>query len=330
MRVLPRWRRGDTLMFIEYFNHKLCILNSYKKIHKSGKDMAQKRSEKKMAKRVERRLMRKERRGTGKRGEKTRKAISNFIIKKRSIVPNIITMSNMTMGFFAIILASKGDDKSLAMAGIFVFFGTLFDAIDGAVARAMHVESPVGVQLDSLADGIAYGIAPAAIAYNSYLRHLSSSGLFIDSGMLIALIYPICAVYRLARFNIGAADDDHTGFNGLPSPAAGIIIAIIPALKVHDFMFLIPYTITFPWEVFVAIYVVVSLLMVSRVDYTKLFAVIYKKGKVFLILTIVLIILGVALFTVWAVFAAVSIYTIIGLLIYGIKLVKNKKQSAAS
>ena len=102
-----------------------------------------------------------------------------------------------------------------------VFLGTLFDAVDGAVARAMHVASPVGVQLDSLADGIAYGIAPAVIAYQAYLKKLPSGGNVIDFGMFIALIYPICAIYRLARFNIGAEEDDHTSFNGPPVAGRG-------------------------------------------------------------------------------------------------------------
>lgn len=292
--------------------------------------MVQKRSEKRKEKRAEKRVARREKSGGEKRSVKTRRAISNFIINKRSIVPNIITMSNMTMGFFAIILASRGDDLSLALAGIMVFLGTLFDGIDGAVARAMHVESPVGVQLDSLADGIAYGIAPAVIAYNSYLKQLSTGGLLIDSGMLIAVIYPICAIYRLARFNIGATEDDHTGFSGLPSPAAGIIIACVPVLKVPNFMFIFPFTITLPWPVFVSIYVIVGLLMVTRIDYSKVFTVIARKGKIFLILTLIVIILGVALFSVWAIFGALTVYVIFGIIIYIVKLITKKKRVKAA
>src|SRR5208337_2812472 len=162
--------------------------------------MADRRIGKKKGKGIVKRFSRRGRKVKKNRSAKTRRAIGNYIIKKRSIVPNIITMSNMTMGFFAIILASRGDVKSLALAGILVCIGSLFDAVDGAVARAMRVESSVGVQLDSLADGIAYGIAPAVIAYQAYLSRLPQNGLYIDSGMLIALIYPICAIYRLARF----------------------------------------------------------------------------------------------------------------------------------
>ncbi|HOT45304.1 MAG TPA: CDP-diacylglycerol--serine O-phosphatidyltransferase [Spirochaetota bacterium] len=289
--------------------------------------MATNRSEKRSAKRAERRASRSEKKAArGQRSAKTRRAIGDFIVQKRSIVPNMITMSNMTMGFFAIILASRGDARSLAVAGIMVFLGTLFDAVDGAVARAMHVASPVGVQLDSLADGIAYGIAPAVIAYQAYLSKLPSGAAMIDFGMFIALIYPICAIYRLARFNIGAEEDDHTRFCGLPSPAAGILIALVPVLEIPDFLSVLKLTVSFPWQVFIAIYVVISLLMVSRVDYSKVFPDIYRiGGKPFLVLAIILAILGIGLFSAWAIFWFMSLYTVIGMVFYAIKLIRRRK-----
>jgi CDP-diacylglycerol--serine O-phosphatidyltransferase len=289
--------------------------------------MAIKRSEKRLARREERKMARGDKKaGRRKRAGKTRRRIGDFIVQKRSIVPNMITMSNMTMGFFAIILASRGDARSLALAGILVCIGTLFDAVDGAVARAMHVESPVGVQLDSLADGIAYGIAPAIIAYQAYLSKLPKSGLFFDTGMLIALIYPICAIYRLARFNTGAAEDDHLGFCGLPSPPAGILIAAIPALEVPDFMFLVKYTVSFPIEVFIPIYLVVALLMVSHVDYTKTPALIYRKGRFVLVLAIIAMILLISVFSMWFVFAMIAVYILAGLILYLVKLIRKKNQ----
>jgi CDP-diacylglycerol--serine O-phosphatidyltransferase len=290
--------------------------------------MAIKRSEKKSGGKPGQRFRRGRHKAKKNRSARTRRAIGNFIIKKRSIVPNIITMSNMTMGFFAIILASRGDVKSLALAGILVCIGSLFDALDGAVARAMRVESPVGVQLDSLADGIAYGIAPAVIAYQAYLSRLPQSGLYIDSGMLIALIYPVCAIYRLARFNITAAEDDHIGFSGLPSPAAGILISSIAALSVPDFMFLLKFTITFPLELFIPIYVLTGFLMVSRIDYSKTTALIYRKGKFFLVLTVIGALLLLAIFSMWSVFAIVSIYIISGIIVYCVKLFRKKKKTA--
>ncbi len=292
--------------------------------------MATHRSDKRSSKRAEQRIKVGEKKAArGKGAGKTRRAIGDFIVKKRSIVPNMITMSNMTMGFFAIILAARGDAKSLAVAGIMVFLGTLFDAVDGAVARAMHVESSVGVQLDSLADGIAYGIAPAVIAYQAYLSKLPSGGSMIDFGMFIALIYPICAIYRLARFNIGAEEDDHTRFNGLPSPAAGIVIALIPVVEIPDFLSVLKITLSLPWQAFIAIYMVISLLMVSRVDYSKVFPDIYRiGGKPFLVLSIIIAILFIGLMSAWAVFGFMCLYTVVGIVLYAIKLVKRGRTKA--
>ncbi len=259
----------------------------------------------------------------GARGQRTR-AIGNFIINKRSIVPNIITMTNMTMGFFAIIYASRGDARSLAIAGILIFIGSLCDASDGAVARAMHVESPVGLHLDSLADGIAYGIAPAVIAYQAFLSKLPESMFGLDSGMLLALIYPICAIYRLARFNIAAEDDEeHNGFTGLPSPAAGIIISSIPALPLSVLPFIGRLDFQFPLEVFIPLYVVVSLLMVSHVDYSKLFYDLYRKGKIVAVTTVVVVILLLVFFRMWSVFVTASLYMFAGLVIYAVRHVRK-------
>jgi CDP-diacylglycerol---serine O-phosphatidyltransferase len=195
----------------------------------------------------------------------------------------------------------------------------------------MHVESPVGVQLDSLADGIAYGIAPAVIAYQGYLKFLQpTSNMYIDAGMLIALVYPICAIYRLARFNIGAAEDDHSGFTGLPSPAAGILVASIPAVAVPDFMFLTKFTVTCPLEVFIPVYIIVGLLMVTRIDYSKTFAVIAKKGKVFLVLTVITMLLLISVFGMWFVLVMISTYILIGLLFYLVRLIRKKKSRTAA
>ena len=292
--------------------------------------MGTKGSEKRMLRRAEKERARRERGEKAGRSGKTRRAIGNFIVEKRSIVPNMITMSNMTMGFFAIILASKGDPRSLALAGILVCVGTIFDAIDGAVARAMHVASPVGVQLDSLADGIAYGIAPAVIAYQAYLSRLPGSGFFVDAGMLIALIYPICAIYRLARFNIGALEEEQKGFTGLPSPAAGILIAVIPSLEIPDFMFLVKFTLSFPLWVFVPVYVITGLLMVSRIDYGKTMAAIFRKGRVVLVLTIIAGILLFSLFSMWSIFFVIAAYIAIGVVQYVVKLIGRRRPQAAA
>jgi CDP-diacylglycerol---serine O-phosphatidyltransferase len=233
--------------------------------------------------------------------------------KKRSIIPNFITISNMIMGFLAIIYANRGDMEGLSIAGVLVFAGSFFDLADGALARALDVESPIGVELDSLADAVTYGIAPGIIAYYFYLNTLPEIFHGFNLGMLLALLFPICAVYRLARFNVA---DKSSGFSGLPSPAAGIMIASVPALATAHIPFLGDASFTMPIEYYIILYIVTALLMVSRIDYNKLFSDIAKKGKGPLIVVAILMVILFCIFWMWAVFLATALYIASGLVKY--------------
>ncbi|HOO70404.1 MAG TPA: CDP-alcohol phosphatidyltransferase family protein [Spirochaetota bacterium] len=238
---------------------------------------------------------------------------------KRSIIPNFVTMSNMIMGFLAIIYANRGDSESLAIAGILVFAGSFFDLTDGAIARALDVESPIGVELDSLADAVTYGIAPAIIAYYFYLNTLPEICCGFNLGMILALLFPVCAIYRLARFNVA---DKMNGFSGLPSPAAGIVVASVPCLVTIELPFFGQAGFTMPVEYYIPLYVIAAILMVSRVDYNKLFSDIAKKGKVASIVTLIVLIIVFLLFQMWAVFAIAFLYLITGIVRYIIKFNK--------
>jgi len=230
-------------------------------------------------------------------------------------------MSNMVLGFLAIIFASTGDPRSIATAGIMIFAASFFDFFDGAAARALGVASPIGVQLDSLADEIAYGIAPGFIAYQAYLSKLPEIGMGINWGMVIAPIFPICATYRLAKFNIEGSEEE--GFTGLPSPAAGILIGSIPALAYSNIPFIGRVDVQIPIQLFVPLYAIVALLMVSEVDYTKIFADIMKKGKAAIMITLVLIILFLYYFNMWSVFGITFLYIVVGIAAYVIKKIKR-------
>jgi CDP-diacylglycerol--serine O-phosphatidyltransferase len=242
--------------------------------------------------------------------------------KKRAIIPNAFTMGNMIMGFFAIIFASRYDaDQSnyetIAVAAILIFIGSLFDASDGAIARALKVQSEIGEQLDSLADGITYGIAPGVIAYKAYLYQLPEIGNGIDVGMLVAIIFPVCAIYRLAKFNV--SDDDTPGFKGLPSPAAGIIASSVPALWMMESVFFGDMGYKMGLELYIGLFVVTALLMVSNIDYNKLFSDIYKKGRAPFAIALVLVVLLLVFFKMWAVFMVSLIYAVLGILVYFFK-----------
>jgi CDP-diacylglycerol--serine O-phosphatidyltransferase len=235
--------------------------------------------------------------------------------KKRSIVPAFFTMGNMVMGFVSIIFSSRYDPQDgnvdcLVIAGVLIFVASIFDMFDGAVARALDVESELGMQLDSLADAVAYGIAPGILAYHSYLYMFPEKFGILGPGIVIASVYPICAVYRLARFN---CEESGQSFTGLPSPAAGVLIGSISAIMVSDQPFFGEVTFVMPLYVYSAVYLFAAYLMVSEFDYRKLFSDLWKKGLAVRVITPTVIILLLVFFKTWSIFVVASAYIIWGL-----------------
>lgn len=239
--------------------------------------------------------------------------------EKRALIPNSFTMTNMVLGFIAIIIASEdypvfAGMSNPALAGIMIFVASFFDFLDGSVARALKVENPIGAELDSLADAISYGIAPGFIAYKAFLSQIPQFGL------LISVIFPICAVYRLARFNIGSEEN---GFSGLPSPAAGITVSIAASLSTVEFPFFGVVQFDFPLIAYVPLFILSALLMVSKVDYKKLFSEILKQGKAASIITVIILLLLLFCFRQWAIFGFTVVYVAFGLILYMGKLFRK-------
>jgi CDP-diacylglycerol--serine O-phosphatidyltransferase len=236
--------------------------------------------------------------------------------KKKSIVPAFFTMGNMVMGFVSIIFSSRynhqdGNVDCLVIAGVLIFVASIFDMFDGAVARALDVESELGMQLDSLADAVAYGIAPGILAYHSYLYKFPEQFGILGPGIVIASVFPICAVYRLARFN---CEESGQSFTGLPSPAAGVLIGSISAIMVSDQPFFGEVTFVMPLYAYSAVYLFAAYLMVSEFDYRKLFSDLWKKGFAVRIITPAVIILLLIFFKAWSIFVVASAYLIWGLI----------------
>jgi CDP-diacylglycerol--serine O-phosphatidyltransferase len=132
------------------------------------------------------------------------------------LLPNLFTTAALFAGFYAIIAAIQGRFEAAALA---VFAAMILDGLDGRVARLTHTQSDFGAEYDSLSDMIAFGLAPALVAYEWALNGLGKVG------WLAAFVYTAAAALRLARFNtqIGIADKRY--FQGLPSPSAAAIVA---------------------------------------------------------------------------------------------------------
>lgn len=145
-------------------------------------------------------------------------------------IPNTITCLNLISGCIATYWAFQGDYR---MALLFIVIGAVFDFFDGMVARLLHVSSPIGKELDSLADDITFGFAPSAIIF-SYLSHLTS---YISPLIpYLAFIMAAFSALRLAKFNLD--ERQALGFIGLPTPANALFWgALIGGLQGYDIHF---------------------------------------------------------------------------------------------
>ena len=157
------------------------------------------------------------------------------MIKKH--IPNTITCLNLISGCIATYWAFQGDYR---MALLFIIIGAVFDFFDGMVARLLHVSSPIGKELDSLADDITFGFAPSAIIF-SYLNEscaAANSTLCTLHSILpfVAFILAAFSALRLAKFNLD--ERQALGFIGLPTPANALFWgALIGGLQGYDIHF---------------------------------------------------------------------------------------------
>lgn len=137
------------------------------------------------------------------------------------VAPSLFTMANMACGFYALLSGFRGEFATAATA---IIAGMVFDALDGRVARMVHGESTFGVEFDSLADFLTFGVAPAHMMYAFILKDYGAWG------FPMAFMFALCGGLRLARFN--AMAHDHVGskshFTGLPIPGgAGFIASFV-------------------------------------------------------------------------------------------------------
>ncbi|MBI5216839.1 MAG: CDP-diacylglycerol--serine O-phosphatidyltransferase [Ignavibacteriae bacterium] len=134
----------------------------------------------------------------------------------RAVVPSLFTTLNMFCGFLSLIFTLEGNYTNAAW---FIIIAAIFDSLDGLMARLTKSSSDFGVELDSLADVVSFGVAPSFLIYNLHLKSLGSWGI------LISAMPMVMAAMRLARFNVQLVGYDKDYFRGLPTPATAIMIA---------------------------------------------------------------------------------------------------------
>lgn len=194
-------------------------------------------------------------------------------------IPNVFTLLNLFFGCIAIVFILQTGESLIMQDGaswvaqfpekiwwgsVFIGIAAIIDFLDGFVARLFNATSAMGKQLDSLADLVSFGVAPAMILYQllriAYIQE--ETGLDTSIAALIpAFIFPCAGAYRLARFNIDKSQQ--FGFKGVPIPAAGLVVASFPLILFGSQSFELNALFTNKWLLY-AVILVLSLLMVSR------------------------------------------------------------------
>ena len=170
----------------------------------------------------------------------------------KRILPNACTAANLFFGMCSILATYEGN---FFYGAIFILLALIADGLDGRVARALGVASEFGKEMDSLCDLGSFGIAPAFLAYAFCLQN------FGQLGQAAAIIFALCGMWRLARFNV-STDTVHGYFMGLAIPAGGCIVAsttlLFSALNIHPENF---------GNVYPIVIIIIAYLMVSHVHY---------------------------------------------------------------
>jgi len=220
------------------------------------------------------------------------------------VLPTLFTLTSVFLGLLSLVSAAEGNFRLSALT---ILFAIVFDSIDGGVARLTRTQSKFGVQIDSLADVVSFGVAPAVLVYLSLLQGKLVAGPF-DLGLLAAFVYLGAGAIRLARYNV---DSDRkkgpvTRFMGLPIPGgagivAGMVLGLVKEGRELGAM------------VAALFLVLLAFLMVSRVRYRKKMQ--FRHVDAVLLLSMLIATITVTAFVrpAFAVFAGFAFYVCSGL-----------------
>lgn len=265
-------------------------------------------------------------------------------IRAVAVFPTLFTLGNLVCGFFAIVVAARiakpGDTvfvpspkldsarellgsidptHNVMLCGVLIFIAMVFDMFDGQVARMAKVTSDFGAQLDSLCDVVSFGVAPGILLVKMCPQFTE---VHREAIWCIAALYACCTAMRLARFNVEVDDeDDHSSFEGLPSPAAAAVIASFAVFSytVRNEINYVNFE-GFDWwlqRLMPLAALTLALLMVSRIPYPHIVTHLVKGQKSFpQLVAIVFAIMALLTVRLYAIPLLCGLYAIVPALLY--------------
>ncbi|MBN2424571.1 MAG: CDP-diacylglycerol--serine O-phosphatidyltransferase [Calditrichaceae bacterium] len=230
----------------------------------------------------------------------------------RAIVPNFFTIGNMFCGFMSIIYSMYNQDY--IMASWMIMLAGFLDAMDGKVARLTNTSSKFGVEYDSLADVVSFGVAPSVLVYAFLFSEWKMVGIFIS-------FFPLLfGSIRLARFNVQLEGYDKSHFTGLPSPIAAGTLASYIIFKGEFFPFVI-------WpKILLILTFTVAVLMVSRIRYEIVPNLTFRgdRRQKIIFAVIIFTIITLILFPQGLLFPYILIYILSGLIRFVYRLARRR------
>ena len=248
------------------------------------------------------------------------------------LIPSLFTVANLLCGYYASLAALVGGKEDFDHAAKAIGLAILFDSMDGRIARLTGTNTEFGVQFDSLADVVSFGVAPAILAYAwGYRYALAADGsihLLREFAWISCLIFLVCTAWRLARFNVkGMEPGGNKNFVGMPTPAAaGVVAAIIHSR--HYFEPLNNATWAVVWFVLLLI---LGGLMTSTVRYYSFKDIPWTRRQPSI--TIILMFLLVA--TIWryseaALVIIAGTYAVVGLVLHIVRFLRRRPATKAA
>lgn len=267
------------------------------------------------------------------------------------VIPTLFTAANIAMGFLAVLWSIRGYNVSLIdpelastyfnKAGLAIGLAILFDTVDGRVARATRTATEIGVQFDSLADVLTFGIAPTALVYAwAIAPSFPESSFGHNFGVILLFVYLMCGAFRLARFNLqatrprvlaeGSPKVDKKAFVGLPIPPAGGLLAAMVHYAPMPFSSKGEASSQFYAYALYALIAVLAILMVSTIRYTSAKS---GSGGGRKNLLVVIVIAALAMATLWysqyALLAMAAIYVSHGIVMWILRPLFVKSNAAS-